>query len=306
MIYDCIVIGGGPAGITGAIYAKRANKSVLIIEKFMPGGQVAVIGQIENYTGFESIDGFELSNRFFSHAQKLGVEFAFEEVQSVDFSGKIKSIKCNKNTYEAKSVILALGSNSRSLGIDGEQEFKGKGVSYCAICDGNFFKGKRVAVVGSGDSAFSDANYLSGLCEKVFILTKDNLKLHNYAESEFDQTENVEIIKGTVAKKIVGDGKVQSLKYLHEGEEKLLQVDAVFVAIGRTPDTSMLEGKLDLNDKGYIKCDQNMHTSEKGVFVCGDVRENSIRQISTAVGDGAVAGTEVIKYVSLFDKGIIL
>lgn len=305
-MYDCVIIGGGPAGITSAIYAKRANKSVLVIEKFMPGGQVAVIGQIENYTGFESIDGFELSNRFFSHAQKLGVEFAFEEVQSVELSGKIKAIKCNKNTYEAKSVILALGSHSRSLGIDGEQEFKGKGVSYCAICDGNFFKGKRVAVVGSGDSAFSDANYLSGLCEKVFILAKDNLKLHNYAESEFDQTENVEIIKGTVAKKIVGSDKVQSLYYLHAGEEKSLTVDAVFVAIGRTPDTSMLEGKLDINDKGYIKCDQNMHTSEKGVFVCGDVRENSIRQISTAVGDGAVAGTEVIKYVSLFDKGIIL
>ena len=263
MIYDVIVVGGGPAGITSAIYAKRANKSVLVIEKFMPGGQLGLIGKIENYTGFKSVDGNELSVKMFEHATSLGVEFTFEEACEYQLCDKIKTIKCNKNSYQGKAIILAQGCHSRELGIDGEENFKGRGVSYCALCDGNFFKGKKVAVVGSGDSAFSDGVYLSGLCEKVYLLTKENLTLHNYAENEFDDKKNVELIKGGQAQKI------------------------------------------EMTDKGFIKCDSQMQTSCKGVFACGDIRENSIRQIATAVGDGALAGTMAVRYVSLFDKGLV-
>lgn len=303
--YDIVVVGGGPAGITSAIYAKRANKSVVIIEKFMPGGQVGLIGNIENYTGFPSIDGASLSAKFFEHASSLGVEFAFEEAEEFDLSGKEKVVKCNKNTYTGKAVVLAQGSHSRLLGIDGEKEFTGKGVSYCALCDGNFFKGKTVAVVGSGDSAFSDADYLSNLCKRVYILTKDNLKLHNYAENEFDGKENVEILKGALSQKIEGSDKVESLSYTMGDEEKELQVDAVFVAIGRTPDTANLVGKIDMDGRGFIHTDQKMKTSADGVYACGDVRADSIKQIATAVGDGAIAGTEAVKYAILVDKGLV-
>lgn len=306
MLYDVIVIGGGPGGITAAIYARRANKNVLVIEKFMPGGQVALIGKIENYPGFETIDGFELSNKLFAQASALGVKFVFEEATEFNLEGKVKKIVCNKNTYEGKSVVLALGSHTRTLGIEGESEFKGKGVSYCAICDGNFFKGKRVAVVGSGDSAYSDGVYLSGLCQKVFILTNEKLTLNNYAENEFDDKANVELFIGAKAEKIEGEGKVEKLHFNFKGRSENVDVDAVFVAIGRSPDTSALSGKIEMNKQGYIKADANMHTSEKGVFVCGDVREGSIRQIATAVGDGAIAGTEAMKFVSLYDRGIIL
>ncbi len=300
-MYDAIIIGGGPAGITAAIYAKRAGKSVLLLEKFMLGGQVSLIGEIENYTGFEKIDGFTLSNKFLAQATSLGVKFVFEEAQKLELNAKIKKVVTNKNTYEAKSIILALGSHTRNLGIEGEQKFKGKGVSYCAICDGNFFKNKPVAVVGSGDAAFSDAAYLSGLCSQVYLLTKENLSLNNYAENEFDQKPNVKLIKGAISKKIEGDENVKSITILQDEKEETLSVDAVFVAIGRRPDTTILQGQIELNDKGYIKTDSNMHTNIQGVFVCGDVREGSIRQIATAVGDGAVAGTEAVKYISIFD-----
>lgn len=305
MLYDVIVVGGGPAGITSAIYAKRANKSVLIIEKFMPGGQLGLIGKIENYTGFKSIDGNELSVKMFEHATSLGIEFVFEEACEYHLCEKIKIIKCNKNSYQGKAIILAQGCHSRELGIEGEDKFKGRGVSYCALCDGNFFKGKRVAVVGSGDSAFSDGVYLSGLCEKVYLLTKENLTLHNYAENEFDDKKNVELIKGGQAQKIEGEDKVNSLVYNLNGTNKNIEVDGVFVAIGRQPDTAKLQGKIDMSDKGFIKCDSQMQTSCKGVFACGDIRENSIRQIATAVGDGALAGTMAVRYVSLFDKGLV-
>ena len=303
--YDIVVVGGGPAGITSAIYAKRANRSVVIIEKFMPGGQVGLIGNIENYTGFPSIDGASLSAKFFEHATSLGVEFAFEEAEEFDFLGKTKIVKCNKNTYTGKAVVLAQGSHSRLLGIDGEKEFTGRGVSYCALCDGNFFKDKTVAVVGSGDSAFSDADYLSNLCKRVYILTKDNLKLHNYAENEFDQKDNVEILKGAISQKIEGTDKVESLTYIMGNQERKLKVDGIFVAIGRTPDTAGLAGKIDMDEKGFIFTDEQMKTSAKGVYACGDVRANSIKQIATAVGDGAIAGTEAVKYSILVDKGLI-
>lgn len=296
MIFDVIIIGGGPAGITAGIYAKRAGRSVAIIEKYMPGGQLNLIGEIENYTGFKSISGAELAMKFYEHAKSLDIPFFTEEVVGLQLSEKIKTIKCRKNTYQAYSVILALGSHPRELKIDGEEKFKGKGVSYCALCDGNFFKNKSVAVVGSGDSAVSDALYLADICSKVFVLTKEKLKLHNYSESELASFKNISVLKGAYSKAIEGENKLEKLVFVQNEKEKEIDVDGIFVAIGRTPDTDLLNGQIELNEQGYIKSDANMRTSQEGVFVCGDVREGNIKQIACAVGDGAIAGTEASKY----------
>lgn len=295
--YDIVIIGGGPAGISAGIYAVRAGRSVLIIEKFAPGGQLGLIGEIENYAGFEKINGFELAQKFEKHAKSLGVEFVFDNALSLEKQVDNNIVKCEKNTYLANAVILALGCHSRELNIEGEKAFKGKGVSYCALCDGNFFKNKTVAVVGSGDSAFSDALYLSNLCKQVYVLTKDRLKLNNYAENELDGKGNVELLKGAISKKIIGEEKVESLEFERNDKTEKIDVDGVFVAIGRTPDTKMLKGVIDLDEWGYILANESMETSMEGVYVCGDVRTNSIRQIATAVGDGAIAGTNASKYV---------
>lgn len=297
MDYEILIVGGGPAGITAGIYAKRAGRNVAIIEKYLAGGQLNLIGKIENYTGFESIEGSQLAMNFKDHAKSLGIPFIRDEIVDCKLGEKEKVLVGKRKTYSAGSVIFALGSNPRELGIEGEEKFKGQGVSYCALCDGNFFKGKKVAVVGSGDSAFSDAIYLSSLAEKVYVLTKDTLKLHNYAENELDEKENVQLIKGGLSKKILGDDLVKSLVYTQNGEDKTIDVEGVFVAIGRRPDTHMLEGKIKLTERGLIVGDEKMKTSVEGVFVCGDVREGSIKQIATAVGDGAIAGTEASKYI---------
>lgn len=294
--YDIVIIGGGPAGISAGIYASRAGRSVLIIEKYAPGGQLSLIGQIENYAGFKSINGYELAVKFEEHAKSLGIEFCIDEVVNITKSRGDFLIKTLQTKICAKSVVLALGCHSRPLNIEGEEELKGKGVSYCALCDGNFFKNKTVAVVGSGDSAFSDAIYLSSLCKQVYVLTKNNLKLHNYSEDELDDKTNVQILKGAISKKILGKDYVQKLIFEKDGIMTNIDVDGVFVAIGRVPDTKFLKDFIELTDGGYIKSNDQMETSQAGVFVCGDVREGSIRQIATAVGDGAIAGTNASKY----------
>ncbi len=293
-IYDILVVGGGAAGISSAIYAKRANKNVAIIEKFAAGGQINMIGKIENYLGFASLEGSELAAQFAMHAKALNIPFMYEEVKEFDLTGKVKSVKTRKNVYQAKAVVLALGCHSRSLGIAGEEKFKGRGVSYCAVCDGNFFKDKVVAVVGSGDSAASDLEYLAGLCNKVYLIS-DKLNLISHSEQELIAYQNVEIVK-TQPIEILGEGSVTGLK-LSSGQ--ILQVDAVFVAVGRKPDTDVLKGQVELDKQGFVITDEKMHTALDGVFAAGDVRANGMKQISTAVGDGAIAGTEAIKYVNL-------
>ncbi len=295
-IYDIIIIGGGSAGITAGIYAKRAGRKVAVVEKFALGGQLNIIGKIENYTGFEEIEGFDLAQKFAQHAKSQQLEIIKEEATDFQLDGPIKTIKTKKQTIQTYAVIFAMGSFSRELGIEGENKFKGRGVSYCAICDGNFFKGKRVAVVGSGDSAFADARYLAGVCSHVYLLTKDNLKLHNYAENEFETDQNVTIIRGGYSQKIKGESTLEKLVYKQGEEVKELDVDGVFVAIGRKPETQFLQGVLNLDERGYIITNEKMETSLAGVYACGDVRHNEIKQISTAVGEGAIAGTQATKY----------
>ncbi len=275
MLYDVLVIGGGPAGITAAIYAKRANRTVAILEKFAVGGQVNLIGKIENYLGFAGVEGSELALTFSEHVKALDIPILHEEVKNFQLEGDIKKVTSRKNVYQAKAVVLALGSHTIPLGIANEERFKGRGVSYCAVCDGNFFKGKVVAVIGSSTEAVSDAKYLSQICKKVYVLPEKSIvALH-------------------------GEEKVTSITYMQNDKEKAINLDGVFVAIGRKPDTQSLKGQLELNAQGYIKSDDKMHTSQDGIFVCGDVREGSLKQISTAVGEGAIAGTEAVKYVSL-------
>ena len=301
-IYDILVVGGGPAGVTSAIYAKRAGRDVAIIEKFVIGGQLSLIGEIENYPGFSSIAGDELAKDFRNHAKSLDIPFIYDDISDYDFAGEVKTVASKKKSYKAKAVILAMGSHPKELNIDGEKNFIGRGVSYCALCDGNFFKNQDVAVVGSGDSAVSDALYLSNICKNVYVLTKNQLKLNNYSEDDLSERENIKVLKGAISKQIEGDNKVQTLVYGKDGEESNLDVNAVFVAIGRKPDTDNLKDKINLNDRGFIETNDRMETSTKCVYACGDVRTSVIKQIPTAVGDGAIAGNEASKYVLIMDK----
>lgn len=296
-IYDILIVGGGPSGITAGIYAKRAGREVAIIEKFVVGGQVALIGQIDNYPGFSHIQGDELTKAFKDHVKSLDIPFIFDDILDFNFDSDTKILKGKKGDYKSKAVILAMGSHSKELNISGEKEFMGRGVSYCALCDGNFFKNQEVAVVGSGDSAVSDALYLSNICTKVYILTKGQLKLNNYSEDDLNGRDNIVLLKGALSKSIQGDSKVTSLSFDRNDKEETIDVSAVFVAIGRKPDTETLKDKINLTERGYIETDERLQTTAKGVFACGDVRNNPIKQIATAVGEGAIAGTEANKYV---------
>lgn len=304
MVYDILIVGGGPAGITAGIYAKRAGRKVAIIEKLAIGGQINLIGQIENYSGFASIGGGELAENFYEQVKSLNIPIINDEIIGYDLISNDKVLSGRKASYSAKAVVLALGSHPRELAIKGENKFKGQGVSYCTLCDGNFFKNKVVAVVGSGDSAISDAIYLSNICKKVYILTKKELNLHNYNLTDIEDKNNVEIIKGAISQEIIGENKIEMLSYFQEGQEKQIDVEGVFVAIGRKPQTEKLQGQIDLTDNGYIISDKFMHTNQEGVFVCGDVRDGIIKQIATAVGDGAIAGTEASKYVTFLVRKV--
>ena len=296
-MFDIVVIGAGPAGISAAIYAKRAGRSVVLIEKVSVGGQLNLIDKIENYAGFKSISGTELAFDMAEHAKFLDIPFIYDEVIDIEQTDDAQIVVGRNDRYSAKAVVLALGHISRELGIEGEDRLKGMGVSYCAVCDGRFFKNKNVAVVGSGDSAFSDALYLSSLCKHVYLLTKDHLKMHNYTLNDIEKHENVTLLSSSISKKIEGGTKVEKLAYERNGKEEKLDVEAVFVAIGRRPNTEMFEGKIELDDKGYIVVDENMHTTKKGIFACGDVVKGNMKQISVAVGQGAIAGNEASKYV---------
>ena len=304
-MYDIIIVGGGPAGLTAAIYALRARRSVLLVEKMVIGGQVTQTDNIENYPGFESISGPELSMKMYDQAEKLGLKTVYSDVKSMKLEDDVKIVETFDGTFESKAVILAMGAVARSLDIDSEREFRGKGVSYCATCDGNFYKNKVVAVVGGGNSSVGEALYLSNIASKVYLIHRREefraeevvmQKVNEIAET----TGKIEIVTNTVVKDIEGNGKVESLilTNLAEKTEKEIPVDGVFVAIGRKPDTGLLEGVVDLDESGYIITDEEMYTNVKGVFAAGDVRKKGLKQIVTACSDGAIAATEAIEYIN--------
>ncbi|MBO4412744.1 MAG: thioredoxin-disulfide reductase [Clostridia bacterium] len=303
MLYDTIIVGGGPAGLTAAIYSIRAGKSVLLFERAVIGGQVAYTAMVDNYTGIKHIDGATLSSMMLEHAKSLGLEINYAEVIGLKLNEKIKKVITHKGTFEAKTIILCLGASAKKLDIENEKKLLGKGVSYCATCDGNFFKGKNVAVVGGGSTSLEDTIYLSSLAKKVFLIRRRNElngeKILCEKVLSLSNASKVEIIASSAVEKIIGKDKLEKIviKNLVDGSLKELDIDGMFIAIGRKPDTEMVFEKLNLDKNGYILTDEKMQTSVPGVYACGDVRAKQLRQIVTAVNDGAIASVNANEYI---------
>lgn len=300
MTTDVLIIGSGPAGITAAIYAARAGLKVTVCEKNMYGGQVSIIDEIENYPGFNKINGLELSNLMQAQAEKLGVDFIYNEVIKADFKNKVITLSNNTN-IETKTIIIANGLKRKTLNIPGEKEFAGKGVSYCATCDGSFFKAKDIVIVGGGNTALKDALYLSNICKSVTIIVrKDHTRGEKMILETVKNKKNIEIKYNSELTQINGDKLVNSvfLKNNISGEISKLDIQGVFVAVGYSPDCEIYKNQIDLDENGYFKSDESCETNIKGVFVAGDCRKKPLRQIVTATCDGAVAGNKAAEYIS--------
>lgn len=292
-LYDIIIIGGGPAGYTAALYATRAGLDTLVIERLSAGGQLALTGEVDNYPGFEEgIDGFTLGMKMQGSAERFGAVTEYTEVLSLDLKDKIKKIITDSGEFEAKTVIIATGANPRELGLPREAELLGRGIHYCAHCDGRFYKDKTVAVVGGGNSAAADALYLSRLAKKVYLIhRRDSLRATKIYHEPLKNAENIEFlwdsaITELIAEQRVSGAKIQSLK---TGELTEISCDGVFVSIGRKPATDFVKDTVNLDQNGYIIADETTKTNIEGVFAAGDVRTKALRQIVTAVSDGAVA-----------------
>ena len=301
-IFDTVIIGGGPAGYSAALYAARAGLKTAVLEKFSAGGQMALTDIIENYPGFsEGIEGFELGFKMQQGAEKFGAKTIYGEVVSTDLLGDIKKITTDSETVLAKTVIIATGADPKRLGLLNEDTFLGRGVHYCAHCDGRFYKGKTVAVIGGGNSAVSDAIYLSNLAEKVYLIhRRDTLRASKIYHEIIEKIANIEFVKNTVATEILSEEKVVGLKVLNllDNAEKNLLADAVFISIGRSPNTEIFRAQPALDKFGYIVADESTKTSIKGVFAAGDVRTKALRQVVTAAADGAVAAHFAEEYLA--------
>ena len=302
-MYDLIIIGSGPAGLAAAIYAQRAKLNTLVIERAMvSGGQVLNTYEVDNYPGLPGIGGYELGMKFREHADKLGALFAEDEVVRVEDegAGKVKRVVGEKDTYEAKCLILATGAQHRRLEVPGEKELSGAGVSYCATCDGAFFRNKVTAVIGGGDVAVEDAIFLARMCSKVYVIHRRNeLRAAKSLQEKLFSLDNVEMVWDSVAEEICGEGQVDSLKIsnVKTGEKRTLSLQGVFIAVGITPESQAFEGLVEM-EKGYIKAGEDCATSAPGIFAAGDVRKKNLRQIITAAADGANAVTSAEHYLT--------
>lgn len=300
-MYDIIIIGSGPAGLSAAIYAQRACLDAIVIEKNgISGGQVLNTWEVDNYPGFPGVTGFELSRQFREHANKLGARVVQDEVVQVELSGNVKKVVCEEETYEARCVILASGAHHRTLEVPGEEELRGAGVSYCATCDGAFFRGRTVAVVGGGDAALEDAIFLARMCEKVYIVhRRDKLRGAKRLQERLQALENIEFVWNSETAAIEGNGQVEALRLRQTktGEERRLDVDGVFIAVGIAPESELYAGQLELDEQGYIRADESGQTSVPGVFAAGDVRTKALRQILTAASDGANCVASAERYL---------
>lgn len=300
-MYDIIIIGSGPAGLSAAIYAQRACLDAIVIEKNgISGGQVLNTWEVDNYPGFPGVTGFELSRQFREHANKLGARVVQDEVVQVELSGNVKKVVCEEETYEARCVILASGAHHRMLEVPGEEELRGAGVSYCATCDGAFFRGRTVAVVGGGDAALEDAIFLARMCEKVYIVhRRDKLRGAKRLQERLQALENIEFVWNSETVAIEGNAQVEALRLrqTQTGEEKRLDVDGVFIAVGIAPESELYAGQLELDEQGYIRADESGQTSVPGVFAAGDVRTKALRQILTAASDGANCVASAERYL---------
>lgn len=301
-MYDVIIIGAGPAGLGAAIYAKRAGLEVAVMDRSpISGGQVLTTYEVDNYLGLPGVSGGDLSDMFREHADKLEVPFITADVQNISDGDGKKIIKTEDGEFKTRTVILATGASHSHLGVPGEQQLAGMGVSYCATCDGAFFRKRTVAVVGGGDVAVEDAIFLAGLCKKVYVIhRRDSLRAAASLQKKLMALENVEIIWDSEVKEICGSDMVESINIRNKktGEERTLEVNGVFIAVGIVPNTEPFRGTVEMDDNGYIIADETCVTSQAGIFVAGDIRKKAMRQIITAVADGANAVNSVQKYLN--------
>ncbi|HNS73400.1 MAG TPA: thioredoxin-disulfide reductase [bacterium] len=302
MMRDVIIIGSGPAGLTAAIYAGRANLRPLVISGLEQGGQVTLTNDLENFPGFpEGVSGFEIYQLFEKQATRFGAEMLYDVVQSVDLTGEVKIVKTATETFQARVVIIATGSTPKRLGLPGEDKYIGKGVSYCATCDGFFFTGKQVVVVGGGNSALDEGLFLTRFAEKVTIIhRRDRLRADAILQERALKHEKMAFIWDTVVEEIVGDTAVTHLrlKNVKSGESSVFPVDGVFVFIGHKPNTELFAGQVQLDETGYIETDRRTHTNVPGVLACGDVQDSIYRQAITAAASGCTAAIEAEKYIA--------
>lgn len=297
-----IIIGGGPAGYTAALYGARAGLSTLVIERMAPGGQMGLTGDIENYPGFdEGIDGFTLGMKMQAGAEKYGATTEYTEVTSLKLDSEIKEVVTTYSTFKGRTVVIATGANPRAIGLDNEASLIGRGVHYCAHCDGRFYKDKTVVVVGGGNSAVGDALYLSRLCKKVYLVhRRDSFRASKVYDAPLRASENIELVLDSVVSELVADARLTSVvtENLKSGEKRAIECDGIFVSIGRKPATEFLGDTLDLDKAGYIIAGESCETRVPGVYAIGDVRTKELRQVVTATADGAIAAHKAEEYIS--------
>ncbi|MGB9780749.1 thioredoxin-disulfide reductase [Caldanaerobacter sp.] len=305
-MYELIILGGGPAGLTAGLYAARSRLKTVLIEKTYLGGQIVNTYQLENYPGYEEITGADLVAKMEAQVKKHGLEIVLEDVESLDITGEIKRVKtANNKVYEAKAIILAMGATPRKLGVPNEDRFIGAGISFCATCDGAFYRDAVVAVIGGGNTAVEDALYLTKFAKKVYIIhRRDQLRATKIEQEKAFANEKIEFIWNTVVVDVEGEYGVERirLRNVKTGEESTLNVDGVFVAIGYDPNTELVKGIVELDEYGYIITDDDMRTNIPGVFAAGDIRHKLLRQVITAAGDGATAAYAAEKYIESLKK----
>ena len=301
-IYDVVIVGGGPAGLTAAVYAGRALLKTVVLEKMMTGGQVTITHMIDNYPGFpDGITGPDLMELFEKQAKRFGAEFKFATVNKITMEGDIKVLDLGGDIIRAKSVILCTGAEPRKLGLPKEKELTGKGVSYCATCDGAFFRDVEVAVIGGGDSAVKEALFLTKFASKVYVIhRRDELRAEKITAQQAFANEKIEFVLDSVVDEIVGDVALKAVKVrnVKDGSVKELPLEGIFIYVGMLPNTTILKDFVELDDAGYVIADRDTHTAKDGVYAAGDVRRKLSRQIATAVGDGATAAMAAEEYVS--------
>ena len=299
--YDIVIVGAGPAGLTAAIYARRASKTVLVLEAKAWGGQIINTPDIENYPVEAHISGFDFATRLYEQAVGLGAEVRLEKVTGVEDAGSVKRVVTASSVYEAGAVILATGSENRKLGVEGEDALVGRGVSYCATCDGNFFRKKDVAVVGGGNTALEDALYLADLANKVYLIhRRGSFRGEDSTVEKLKRKENVEFVYNSTVTKLVYDRRLTALEVTDklDGSVRTIEVKGLFVAVGRIPENENFRSLIDLDQAGYAVAGENCRTRTPGVFAAGDNRTKEVRQLVTAAADGAVAATEAVKYLN--------